>query len=607
MNETPPAQPASGLARSLRQLERSFLRPYRGIFLIALLSLLSQSALLLPIPVLQGWMVDRLVAWFGRGSAVDTAARTELSRGLMLALTAMVACHLSRAALAWWVSDTTGRISQEVVVALRTELHAKLLRLPMAYFDAHQTGRLMARVTSDVGSILGFVNSGLLQLVNDLLLAAGIAIVLIVLDWRLALVALVVLPLYILNQKVFATRIHTLSLSIRAQISAIYALLSERVSAVRIVRSFAQEDAELATLDERIDEHRRLSWQNTRTHSLLGALATAISGLGTVIVLTLGAWFVGQGSLSVGGLLAFYALVGQLYGPIVRLTQFQATAQATAISIERLFEVLHEPESVTDRPGAQPLLNPRGALAFRGVSFAYRPEGPDVLEEIDLEIEPGTTLGILGPSGAGKSTLLALAARFYDVADERGAVLFDGIDVRDLQSRDLRLAMALVPQQALLFEGTLRSNLSYARPDSSEDRLWHALEITDLARMVRALPDGLDTSVGERGQSLSGGQRQRMAVARALIAEPRVLLLDDCTSALDAETESRIQDALHEHLPDRTQIIVSHKASSLRRADRIIVLDAGRIVEQGTHDELMDQGGLYAENFLAQTEVLAVE
>jgi ABC-type multidrug transport system fused ATPase/permease subunit len=288
------------------------------------------------------------------------------------------------------------------------------------------------------------------------------------------------------------------------------------------------------------------------------------------------------------------------------LTQFQATAQATAVSIERLFEVFHEPEPVADRPDARPLENPRGFLEFRAVSFAYRPEGPDVLHQIDLEIEPGTTLGILGPSGAGKSTLLALAARIYDVADDRGAVLFDGVDLRDLKSEDLRRAVALVPQQALLFEGTLRSNLSYARSDVSDDRLWHALEITDLAGAVRSMPAGLETPVGERGQSLSGGQRQRMALARAIIADPVVLLLDDCTSALDAETESRIQDALHEHLPHRTCVIVSHKASSIRRADRIVVVVDGRIVEHGCHDELLELGGHYAENFLAQTESLIV-
>jgi ABC-type multidrug transport system fused ATPase/permease subunit len=595
-----PPRPAS-LLGPLARLDQQFLRRYRRTFAWALTALLAQSGLALAVPLLQGWVLDRVV---DRTAGSAASAGRALTAAIALALAAMLLCHLARAALAWATSATMGRISHEVVVALREALHGKLMRLPMAYFDAQQTGRLMARVTSDVAAILAFVNGGLLQLVNDLVLAAGIAVVLAVLEWRLALVALVALPLYVLNQRAFAGKVRRLSLAIRAQVSAIYALLSERVSAVRVVRSFAKEEAELAALDERIDAHRALVWENTRAGACLAALATLISGLGTVAVLAGGAVLVGRGELSVGHLLAFYALVGQLYGPIVRLTQFQATAQATCVSVERLFEVLDEPEPVADRPGARPIARPAGALRFDDVAYAYRAGGPRVLDGIDLAIKPGTTVGILGASGAGKSTLLALAARLYDVPDGDGIVRFDGIDVRDLRLGDLRRAVALVPQQALLFEGTIRSNLAYARPESDDARLWRALEIADLAATVRALPLGLDTPVGERGLSLSGGQRQRLALARALVAEPAVLLLDDCTSALDAETEARVQAALREHRPDRTCVIVSHKAASVCRADWIIVLDAGRVVEQGTHEDLLDLGGHYAATYRAQTYAL---
>jgi ABC-type multidrug transport system fused ATPase/permease subunit len=598
-----PPRPTS-LTRPIVQLERQFLRPYRLTFLIALLGLLAQSILVLPIPLLQGYVVDRLLPLVSSGNIAAAPERSAVVQVVALALAAMIACHLVRSLLSWWVSGTMGRVSQEVVVALRSTLHAKLMRLPMTYFDGQQTGRLMARVTSDVGSILSFVNSGLLQLINDLILAVGIALVLVFIEWRLALIALVAVPLYALNQRFFAAKIHTLSLAIRAQVSAIYALLSERVSAVRVVRSFAKEDAELATLDERIDTHRSLTWQNTRTSAFLGAVATLISGLGTIAVLVIGVLLVRAGNLTVGTLLAFYALIGQLYGPIVRLTQFQATAQATAVSIERLFEIFDEPETLTDRPGAVALPHPRGSIAFHDVSFGYRPDGSPVLEEIDLEIEPGSTVGIIGPSGAGKSTLLALAARMYDVPEGAGTVSFDGLDIRDIRLSDLRRTVALVPQQALLFQGTIRSNLAYARPDASESDLRRALELADLATTVDSLPEGLDTKVGERGLTLSGGQRQRLALARTIAAKPSVLLLDDCTSALDAATEARIQDALHRHLPGTTRVIVSHKAASIRRADLIIVLAHGRIIERGTHNELIEQGGHYAESYLAQTSVL---
>jgi ABC-type multidrug transport system fused ATPase/permease subunit len=591
---------------TLRRMEAEFLRPYRGWLVLGLMGLFAQSVLLLPIPVFQGWVLDRLVPLAGHLGSITPVESSAASRVILLGLAATVACHLGRMALAWKIGAMVGRISQEVVVALRGALHRKLMRLPMAYFDAQQTGRLMARVTSDVGSILGFLNGGFLQLINDLILAVGIALMLVWLQWKLALIALVVVPLYAANQAAFARKIRGLSLDIRAQIAALYALLSERVSAVRVVRSFAKEQAELDALDEKIDTHRALSLANARTNALLGALATLISGLGTVAVVTFGARLVGRGELTVGALMAFYALIGQLYGPIVRLTQFQATAVATKVSVERLYEVFDEPEPVSDRPGASPIdVRPRGGLSFEHVTFGYGEHGPAVLDDIDLRIEPGQTVGVLGASGSGKSTLLALAPRLYDIPEGCGAVRLDGRDVRELTLADLRHHVALVPQQAMLFEGTIRSNLLYANPHAGELEIRRALEAADLAALVGAMPRGLETPVGERGLSLSGGQRQRLALARALVADPAVLLLDDCTSALDSETEAHIQSALAAMLPGRTRVIVSHKVSSVRHADVIVVLDAGRIVERGTHEELLALGGQYAQSHAQQARALA--
>jgi ABC-type multidrug transport system fused ATPase/permease subunit len=350
---------------------------------------------------------------------------------------------------------------------------------------------------------------------------------------------------------------------------------------------------------------------------------------------------VGRGTISVGALLAFYALVGQLYAPIVRLTQFQATALATQVSVERLYEIFDEPEPVRDREGARPIERPQGALEFREVHFAFgqapEPLGHKVLRGVNLRIEPGMRVGILGPSGAGKTTLLALAPRLYDVPERNcaegqprsenkvteppptncgeaehiegkswGAVFFDGRDVRDWKLADLRRSIALVPQQAVLFEGTIRSNILYANPGASPAQVRQALEIADFAATVDAVPEGLDTPVGERGVSLSGGQRQRLALARAIVAEPAVLLLDDCTSALDAETEARIQQALDRHLPGRTCVIVSHKVSSVRRCDLIVVLEDGQIIEQGTHEQLLSRHGHYAATYAQQTRALVL-
>jgi ABC-type multidrug transport system fused ATPase/permease subunit len=347
---------------------------------------------------------------------------------------------------------------------------------------------------------------------------------------------------------------------------------------VRIVRSFAREEAELAQLDERIDAHRDLSRAGLWTGAWQAALSAFITGAGTAAVLVAGIFLIRWGQLTVGELLAFCALTAQLYNPIVRLVQFQGGAAATRIAIERMMEVLEVPENLRDHPQAEPLPALRGRLVFENVSFRYKPSGPKVLDGIDLTIEPGMTLGLLGASGSGKSTLLLLPPRLYDL--DQGRILLDGRDIRQVRQADLRQSVVLVPQQAVLFEGTLRSNLLYAAPSASAASICRVLEALDLDVLVESLPQGLETRVGDRGYSLSGGQRQRVALARALLAQPQVLLLDDCTSALDVETEERVHAALHDLLPGRTKIIVSHKAASLRNSDWVIVLEEGRIVGQ---------------------------
>jgi ABC-type multidrug transport system fused ATPase/permease subunit len=593
-----------------------------------------QSVLLLPIPLLQCWVIDQLLVLVQQRSA----HAIEETRGLPVIIWAFlgtVACFALRSALCWKGSADMSRVSLETVRTVTDKLHRKFQHLPVSYYDRAQTGRLMARITSDVGTLLIFLGSASIQLVCDLILAIGIAAALLWLEWRLALVSFLVLPLHLINYRLAAPRTHQLCVRAQQEVAALYALLSERISAVRVVRSFTNEQAEIAELGERVDVYRSLSWAQLRTGAWQGAWAVTISGIGTLAALSLGAWLVGEGKLGIGALVAFYTLLTQLYGPLVRLTQFQGTMAATRVALERIQEVLDEPEPVDEwrlatgdwresnevvravrcvqedaAEGREAKVdlgavhrgttNPGSAISFRNVSFAYHGADHFVLEGIHLDAEPGMKIGILGASGAGKSTLLALIPRIYELGMAQGQILLDGCDIRKTPLADLRRAVVLVPQQALLFEGTIFSNLLYARPKAPPSLVDRVLEVTELADLAASLPRGLETPVGERGFTLSSGQRQRLALARALITEPAVLLLDDCTSALDAETEARIVAALEKFLPGHTWFIVSHKVSTLRHADRIVLLEKGRIIEQGSEAELLALGGGYAS--LAQSQ-----
>lgn len=589
-------------AARFRRLHGGFLRPHRRAILLALAGMLVGSLLLLPVALLQGWALDQLLAGGGWRVAGGGENLTSPATALLLALGAAIGCHLVRMVLVWRGQAVMNRVSLEVVRELTDALHRKLQRLPLAYFDREQTGQLMARLTSDVGSLMIFLGSGSLQLASDLMLAAGIALVLAWLRWQLAVSCFVIVPLYAVNHQLFAPRFRALSERLRGQIGAIYALLSERLSAVRVVRSFADEEREIRSLDERIDAHRDLGRASLWIGAWQTALAGLITGVGTVAILVVGVFLIRTERLSVGDLLTFCALSAQLYNPIVRLIQFQGGAAATRVAIDRMMEILEAPETLRDSSDALPVQAPSGRLVFEKVSFRYWPGGPPALEGIDLTVEPGMTVGVLGPSGSGKSTLLLLAPRLYDV--DGGRIAFDGRDVRRLRQAELRQAVVLVPQHAVLFEGTLRSNLQYAAPGTSAVDIRRVLEALDLEELVASLPRGLETPVGERGHRLSGGQRQRFALARALLARPAVLLLDDCTSALDAETECRVRAALHDLLPGRTRLIVSLKADSLRGADWVVLLKNGRIIEQGRPTDLLAAGGAYAAALQRQTAAL---
>ncbi|MGE0759668.1 MAG: ABC transporter ATP-binding protein [Pirellulaceae bacterium] len=575
----------AGLPPRVAELEVNYLRPYRWHILGALAAMLGQSLFVLPLPWLQGRLVDAL------GKAHPTSPERidpQFVEQLVLFTAISVACLLSRIGLGWCASIVMNRVSLEFVRTLTDALHRKLQRLPLAYFDRQETGQLMARLTNDVGTLLIFLSAGSLQVVADLVLAVGVVVGMLFLSWPLALVSLLAIPLFFWNQRRHAGRVYRLSRVVQDQTAELYSLLSERISAMRTVRLFGTEDREIAAFEHQLGVH------TNRSQSTLGALswqnftALLIAGWATAFLVCLAAVLVQSGRLSTGDALAFATYLGLLYQPLVRLTQFAGGMSATAAAADRISEILAEPETSAFARVPKSPRRVRGHLRLRQVSFGYLPTSPRVIDDIQLRVEPGMTVGICGPSGSGKSTLLSLLPRLYDLPPEcPGRIWLDGRDVRSYSVAQLRRHVVLVPQHARLFEGTIRSNVTYAVRDASEAEIRRALEAVDLSDLIDAMPRGLDTWVGERGASLSGGQRQRLALARGILAQSPVLLLDDCTSALDASTQRRVLERIAKFTRPQTRILVSHQPDSLIDADWLVLLEHGRIVRQGPPRKLL--------------------
>jgi ATP-binding cassette subfamily B protein len=550
----------------LKRLEADFFRPHRQVVACAFICLLLEALFALPIPLVQGWFLDRLCS----GSNEETLTALGITMG------ACFCCLSARFCLGRGAGLIMNRVSLEVVRELTDALHRKVQRLPLGFLDRHQTGGLITRLTSDVGTLLILLNSGTIQLVGDLVLAVGIAIVLVGLNWPLGLGALVVVPLAAIGQAAFRRPISLRSEETRERFMALVSHLAERLRALMLIRAFTQERSELNRFDDVLVKHATACSRSLRISAIHVAIASIIAGMGTAGVVIGGACLVKNGLMSPGMLLTFLTLSALLYSPVSRLAQFQGGIAATRVAVLRMMELLDEPIPAVPQP-RETLAEIRGELAMDAVNFRFLPNAPLVLRDISFRIRPSQTLGILGPNGAGKSTLLALMANLYRASS--GTVTLDGLDVGEHAAQDFRRSVVLVAQRPLLFEGTIRSNLTYAFPNAPESRLWQVLDAVDLSATVLSRPEGLNAPLGPGGSGLSGGQKQRLALARAVLGEPKVLLLDDCTSALDPETEALVWANLSLLLPLVTRVIVSQTPAPLQSADEILILEGGRMTE----------------------------
>ena len=493
-------------------------------------------------------------------------------------------------------------LGQRFIFDLRVHLYAYLQRLSLSFFERTSTGELMSRVTNDVNALESFVTHGAALTVVDLLRLVGAVGVLLWLDWRLALAVLAPLPVIAIALRYFNTRIRPIYRQVRNRLGDINARLQDSLSGIRIIQAFGGEERELERFAVESERYLQARVRGIRYWSTFFPSMRFLASLGTAIVLGLGAAMVVRGQLTLGTMVAFLSYITSFYQPIHRLTEVDNILQEAIAAGERIFELLDTTSDVTDHPTASDLGDVRGHIAFEHVSFRYG-TGEEVLQDVSFEIRPGDMVALVGPSGAGKTSIANLISRFYDPI--RGRVVLDGHDLRDTTLASLRRHVAIVLQDTFLFNTSVRENLLFGRPNASDAEIIAAATAAHAHEFINELPESYETQIGERGVKLSGGQKQRLALARAILADPRILILDEATSSVDAEAEYLIQQALESVLRGRTSLVIAHRLSTIRNADRIIALEDGRIDEVGSHHELMERGGLYSQLYRRQMELAA--
>lgn len=569
----------------------SYTRPYRGALIGGMIAVAIAGALSLAFPLL---VRDLLNSAFAPDAAASPA-RAALDRTAVLLFVLMAV----QAAFNYLRAKLLGSVGESVVADLRKALFGQLLSLEIDFFETRKTGEVLSRLTSDVATVQASVSQALAQILNQALTLFGGVAVLLFLNWRLTLVMLAVVPATVAVAALFGRALRRASTRFQDSLAHANADAEEAIAGIRVVKSFTAESFETARYGRRIQEALEVALARVRLRALFGP--TLILGFSTAMAVVL--WYGGRlalsGQLLSGDLVAFLLITVFVAGSLGTFTGLWAQLQESLGASERIFEILDQqptlPQRVTgDGATAERAVEKdQAALSFKGVSFTYPTGETEVLKDIELEVAAGEVVALVGPSGSGKSTLVGLVPRFFDPT--RGCVALAGTDLRELNLRALRKNIAIVPQETYLFSGSVAENIRYGRTEASDEEVRRAAADADALDFIEELPNGFDTEVGERGVRLSGGQRQRIAIARALIKDPAVLILDEATSSLDSESESQVQAALTRLMLGRTTLVIAHRLATIRGADRIVVLDGGRIVDQGDHAALMARGGLYAD------------
>jgi ATP-binding cassette subfamily B protein len=556
----------------------AFLKPYKTtLYASVALAIVSQAGSL-AFPFLTGEVVQ----------AIDDNNKTlvpELIGVVLLVGVIKAAAMVGRRLI-------SGKQALGVELDMRNAIYAKLIRLSFGYYDRAQTGQLMSRATVDLQSVRFFLGYGLIFFFQHVFTVVGVLVLLFVYSWKLAFVVLAIAPVLVAIAYRYSNVSHPVLRDVQQKMADVATVAEENIVGVHVVKAFAQEQAEQDKFEGRTEALFAQSVRANRQRAFYVPVLSFVPLLAQAAVLLAGGKMVQDKSMSVGAFVAFNLWLSMMVFPLRMLGMWIGEGQRATASGERIFQIIDEPEEIRDSPGVGELPAGPGLVRFDGVTFGYDPSRP-VLRDIDLVLEPGKTVALIGHTGSGKTSLASLIPRFYDVRE--GSVTIDGADVRDVEIGSLRAQIGVIAQDPFLFSATVRENLTFGRPDATDEEVERAARLAQAHDFIEQLPQGYDTVIGERGITLSGGQRQRLAIARALVVDPRVLILDDATASVDPSTEARIRVGLREAMRNRTTVIIAHRASTIALADEIVVLDHGRIAARGRHDEVLAASDIYRE------------